>query len=252
MTQFERCGRSLIALPNESMQKFINRERELQSLSDLWEADGAQLLVVYGRRRTGKTTLLTHFGRTVSMLYWTASQSSPTYLLRSFSQTLWRFRHEGVSADFSFGSWEEALRYAGELAQHERLFLVLDEFAYAMESDRTLPSILQMIWDHVLKETKLFLVLAGSHVGMMQKHFLGYRAPLYGRATSVLRLRPMSFTAARQFMPAYSTAQAITIHAAIGGIPAYLERLNGRIPPLQNIHHRPLLGQKPRDRHCGV
>ena len=179
-------------------------------------------------------------GQSRPIVYWTATQSSPYHLLRTFSQTLWNYEHpdDTAATDFSFNSWERALHYAGDLAQEKRLALVLDEFPYAMAADSSLPSVLQSAWDHRLKRTQLFLVLAGSHVGMMRKHFLAYRAPLYGRATGVLRVQPMDFDAACRFLPNYSTVQALTVYATVGGIPAYLERFDDSIPPLQNIRQR--------------
>lgn len=210
------------------MERFIGRERELAALAELWTRPGAQLLVTYGRRRTGKTALLLRFAQEKPTLYWPASQSSAAYLLRSFSQALWNYANPTIpaAADFSFGHWEQALRFAGELAVRERLLLIIDEFPYVARADPSLPSVLQNVWDHHLKETSLFLALTGSHIGMMENTALSYRAPLYGRATGVLQVKPMSLADARQFLPAYSTTQAAEAYAILGGIPAYLEQFD--------------------------
>ena len=224
------------------MTHFVDRERELQSLVEVWNWDGAQFLVLYGRRRTGKTALLLHFAQGKPCIYWMASQSSAATLLRSFSQALWRHANPDVPVeeDFGFPSWETAFHYAANLARDSRLMLILDEFPYAVEADPSLPSLLQGAWDHQLKTTQLFLALAGSHVGMMERYVMAYRAPLYGRATAQLHLRPMDFSAARQFVPRYSIPAALNTYAIVGGIPAYLERFDDSQSVESNVRARVL------------
>jgi AAA+ ATPase superfamily predicted ATPase len=224
------------------MARFIDREREQQSLTEMWNWAGAQFLVLYGRRRTGKTVLLLHFAQDKPCIYWLASQSSAAYLLRGFSQALWRYANPDVPVEesFSFPSWETAFRYAADLARGSRLMLIVDEFPYAVDADPSLPSLLQGAWDQHLKGTQVFLALAGSHVGMMERYVLAYRAPLYGRATAQLHLQPMDFTAARQFVPRYSTPAALTTYAIVGGIPAYLERFDDSQSVETNVRSRVL------------
>lgn len=224
------------------MIRFVDRERELQSLTEVWNWTGAQLLVLYGRRRTGKTALLLHFAQDKPCIYWMASQSSTAYLLRGFSQALWRYANPDVPVeqDFSFPSWETAFRYVADLARDSRLMLIVDEFPYAVDADPSLPSLLQGAWDHHLKATQVFLALAGSHVGMMERYVMAYRAPLYGRATAQLHLQPMDFPAARQFVSRYSTPSALTTYAIVGGIPAYLERFDDSQSVEANVRARVL------------
>ena len=224
------------------MVRFVDRERELQSLTEIWNWAGAQFLVLYGRRRTGKTALLLHFAQDKPCIYWVASQSSAAYLLRGFSQALWRYANPQVPVEenFSFPSWETAFRYAADLARDSRLMLIVDEFPYAVDADPSLPSLLQGAWDHHLKTTQVFLALAGSHVGMMERYVMAYRAPLYGRATAQLHLQPLDFPAARQFVSRYSTPTALTAYAIVGGIPAYLERFDDSRSLEANVRSRVL------------
>jgi len=222
--------------------EFVNRERELAALERLWVSarEEGQLVVVYGRRRTGKTALLRRFIQRKPAVYWTAEQTSAATLLRGFSQALWRHANPDVPSDpdFTFGSWEQALLYAGQLAVHQRVAVVIDEFPYATGAVRRLPSLLQRLWDDSLAGTHLFLVLCGSSIGMMERQVLAYRAPLYGRRTGQLLLRPLSFSDARLFFPTYSSIQQVTAWAILGGVPAYLRQFSDRRSVMANIRQQ--------------
>jgi len=133
--------------------KFINRERELAELEDLWSRPGAQLVIVYGRRRTGKTTLLARFVQDKPHLFWVADRFPAPTLLGDLSRAIYRLEHpdSAPSPDFTYPDWEMALRSLGRLAQDRRVAVVLDEFPYAVEAEPALPSLLQRLWDHELK-----------------------------------------------------------------------------------------------------
>ncbi len=219
------------------MKRFIDREEELAALEEMWGREGAQLLAVYGRRRTGKTTLLLHFARDKPFLYWVASRLSSDTLLRNFSRAVHNYTHPDMPAgpDFTYGDWETALRQLATLAREERLLVILDEFPYAVDAEPGLPSVLQSVWDHHLKGTRVFLALAGSHVGMMEREIGSYHAPLYGRATGRLLLHPLKFPAVQEFLPRYSIVQQVETYAILGGIPSYLELWDDRYPVMGNV-----------------
>ncbi len=167
---------------------FYGRQRELALLDEAYRRDSAQLFIMYGRRGVGKTALLGHWLRTRKCrhLFWMADQRSAAVLLRVLSQAIMAYRQPGqpITPSATFGDWDQAFLELGQLAQTERLVVVLDEFTYLMASDPTLPSILQRLWDQHLKHTRLMLVLTGSHAGMIERDLLSYRAPLYHRFTS--------------------------------------------------------------------
>ncbi len=219
------------------MNRFIDREAELAALEEMWAREGAQFLAVYGRRRTGKTTLLLHFAQNRPFLYWVASRLSSDTLLRSFSRAVHNWAHPDAPAgpDFTYGDWETALRQIAPLARNQRLLVILDEFPYAADAESGLSSILQNVWDHHLKGTQVFLALAGSHVGMMEHEIGSYHAPLYGRATGRLLLHPLKFSAVRQFLPRYSIVQQVETYAILGGIPSYLELWDDQYPVMGNV-----------------
>jgi AAA+ ATPase superfamily predicted ATPase len=220
------------------MTRFVGRQRELAELNTLLAEPGPQFLILYGRRRVGKTTLLLHWAQEsgVPFVYWVANRLSPALQLRSFSQALYNATHPETPADaeFTYPSWEMALVQAVELAAEQRLILILDEFPYVAEAEPGLPSVLQNTWDHRLKATQIFLVLAGSHIGMMTG-LLHYHAPLYGRFTAHLHLKPLPFAATAEFLPRYPAAERVAVYAILGGIPAYLERFDGALSLADNV-----------------
>lgn len=221
--------------------KFIGRRREINLLTRLNTREDAQFLILYGRRRIGKTYLIQHWAEhlddTHRVLYWMATQTSTTRQLRSFSQTLLRFSspESHISPDFSYQSWETALMQVAQLAQQERFILILDEFTYVMQADNEIPSIIQKIWDHHLQQSRLFLILTGSLAGVIQRTALDYHAPLYGRATARLKLQPLPFGVLTQFLPNMSTEQRVAIYALAGGIPAYIKQFNDKLTIRDNL-----------------
>lgn len=220
--------------------KFVNRERELADLEDLWKRTGAQMVVIYGRRRTGKTTMLAKFLRDKLHLFWVADRFPNATLLGDFSRALYAYQHPNLPlpTGFTYPNWETAFRTLGALAREQRIGIVLDEFPYAVEAEPALPSLLQRLWDHELRDTQLFLVLCGSHAGMMERELMSYRAPLYGRRTGQILLHPMNFAALRLFFPHWNPVQQLTAYAVLGGIPSYWEQFEPMHTIETNIRER--------------
>ena len=218
---------------------FIGRDQELSLLDNLWESPGAQLLVLYGRRRVGKTALLAHWIEKTDnrVLYWMASPTSALAQLRSFSQAMYNFANPEAPAtdEFTYTSWEQAWRQAANLAKDERTAIFIDEFTYVLEVSPDVAGILQNVWDHVLSKANILLCLSGSHLGMMKREFLSYQAPLYGRATAQIRLQPIPFGWTHAFFPRYSPIDRVAIYTMFGGIPAYWERIDPNKSITQNI-----------------
>ncbi len=236
--------------------RFVDRKMELQLLDEVCGRPGAQLLILYGRRRIGKTRLLTHWldglaggsgtaaGRNApggDPLYWMATQTSTVNQLRAFSQAVAGFVTPGAQLDptFSYASWEAAFEQAGRAARAHRRVVILDEITYVMQADPEFPSLLQRAWDHELKDrTNLFLILTGSLAGMIQRHVLDYKAPLYGRATGRIRLGPLPFGAFTELLPRYSAEQRVAVFGITGGVPAYIEQFDDRLSVAENLRQR--------------
>ena len=228
---------------NES--PFIGRKRELFLIRSEWQSDEARMLILYGRRRIGKTRLLTHWINTdfPRALYWVAEPTSPVEQLRSFSQALFGFEtNSPVPDSFSYASWKQAFEQVARMAEHKRFALILDEFTYLIALEKGLSGILQNAWDHGLKNTNLFLVISGSHLGMMEREVLSYQAPLYGRATTRLLLQPLPFKATQGMFPKFRTDERVALYAIFGGVPAYWEQFDPSESLDRNIKEHLLSG----------
>lgn len=196
---------------------FIGHEAELAHLETLYASRRAELFILYGRRRVGKTELLRAFCVGKAHIFFIATFSSDHDQLAAFSQDVYRFAHAEVPQGFSYPSWEAAFRALGEIPG--RPVVVLDESTYLIGGNKAISSILQKVWDERLKNTKVLLILCGSYIGMMETEVVGYKAPLYGRRTGGNLLNPLEIPAVMQFFPNYSPVEQIEAWAVLGGMP---------------------------------
>ncbi|MFZ1399742.1 MAG: ATP-binding protein [Candidatus Promineifilaceae bacterium] len=218
---------------------FVGRSRELQVLNNLWESSKAALLILYGRRRVGKTRLLTHWlqQHADGGLYWVAEPSSSLSQLRSFSQALMAFMdpEAEIPPEFTFSTWELAFRQLSLFAQEKRVAVFIDEVTYVIDVDPEFVGVLQKVWDRWLSDSNLMLALAGSQMGLMRQHLLDYEAPLYGRATTQMQLPPLPYGTTNDYFPDYSAIERVNLFAMWGGVPAYWERLDANLSILENL-----------------
>ena len=198
---------------------FIDREDELRFLAEKWEDPKAQLIVLWGKRRVGKTELVKQFIADKRSVYFLAESTSEKEQLQRFSQALGRFFEEPLLQTRGFASWEEAFSYLK--AKKERFVLAIDEFPYLIQSNPAITSLFQKGWDEYLSESNIYLTLFGSSITMMENEVLGYRSPLYGRRSGQWLVEPMSFRAASQFRQGKPFADRLAHFAVAGGIPAY-------------------------------
>lgn len=204
--------------------QFLGRKRELQALDSAYAGRGGTFGVIYGRRRVGKTALLTH---------WTNTRAKKSRLLYFFchigtyADQLGRFTDEmnallGISGR-RYADWVSALRDLGEAAdkQDEKLIVVIDEFTYLLAAKSSISSEFQHTWDMHLQHNNIMLVISGSFLGMMQRHVLDYTAPLYGRAKFAIQVYPFFYGATKRFFPEYTPELRVALYAMWGGIAGY-------------------------------
>lgn len=214
---------------------FVNRENELSYLKNLYERKNAQLLVLYGRRRIGKTELLKHFSKDKNHLYFTSDLTSEQDQLKQFTEKIYRVTDDSFLESQLFSSWEALLRYIFDHLPAKTPLIIIDEFPYLCESNNALPSILQKIWDEKYKNCNIMLVLCGSYMSFMEKEVLGEKSPLYGRRTGQVYLMPLGFDALHDFFPKYSEEEKVLTYAILGGTPAYLQRFSDKKSIEENV-----------------
>ncbi len=222
---------------------FIDRKIEMDMLGQHYRSSQAELFVLYGRRRVGKTELLRAFCLDKPHVFFIATLSSDTEQLATFSQQVYGFSHTQVPAGFTFPSWEAAFQALTDIPMQPRPIIVLDEFTYLISGNKAIPSILQKVWDEKLKHTQIMLVLCGSYIGMMETEVLGYQAPLYGRRTASTLLRPMDLPSAAQFFSDYSAQERFIAWVVVGGMPYYLRMFQDSPDVFSSIRHQVLDSQ---------
>ena len=201
--------------------KFIGRKAELEKLNAEYEHDGS-FVVVYGRRRVGKTTLIKEFLKKKTAFYFLATEEMESQSMKRLAGVVARATKNAYLQKAVFTDWLDLFQVIAEYKPEEKKVLVIDEFPYLVKTNPAFPSILQNGWDEILKGSNVMLILSGSLISMMQKHALSYDSPLYGRRTAQMRLSPLSFTEiyAAMKMP---FEQAVEQYAVTGGVPKYLE-----------------------------
>jgi AAA+ ATPase superfamily predicted ATPase len=215
---------------------FVDRESELRTLSEAFATDQPHLIVVTGRRRVGKSHLIDEFlrqqGAAVGFRF-LARKGAGIPQMAMFSQRLAEHFQDDVLARQPFANYDALFTYVAGKAASKRFVLAIDEFPYLVEENKALPSILQHYWDDRFSKTKLFLILCGSSMGLMGRLFSG-RAPLYGRRTRQIFLRPFAFAdCAPLFSDRLETA--VRAYAAFGGSAAYAMSYDRRLSFDQNL-----------------
>ena len=215
---------------------FIGREAELKFLNDKYEENGGQLIVLYGRRRVGKTETLREFCKGKPHAFFSCTQTTDPVQLRNFSI---RMMKEDIPAkDYisAFTDWERAFRAVLDLPYgNSKKLLVIDEFPYMCKGNPSIPSILQNLWDAAFRDSNVMIILCGSAMSFIEKELLAEKNPLYGRATGIYKMREMGFYDAVKFFPDYSDRDKVLAYAVLGGIPHYLRQWNPKLSVGENI-----------------
>lgn len=214
---------------------FIGRERELRSLEQLYTSDKFEFAVLYGRRRVGKTALLTQFIQDKRAIYFMGVESNAKQNLENLSKSI--LEYTGMEAETSFLSFQAALEYVFRLAERERVVLVLDEYPYVARSSKSLASTLQLLIDRNKDSSKLMLILCGSSMSYMEDQVLAYNAPLYGRRTAQIKLLPFDFQETCRYFSHFQGEDKALAYGIVGGTPQYLLQFNDRLTIEENIKH---------------
>jgi AAA+ ATPase superfamily predicted ATPase len=211
---------------------FIGRAKELETLNAQYAHDSFTCVPIYGRRRVGKTQLIEEFIRDKRAIFFTAVNKE-TFKDQMVRLSRAIFDNEDDAPVFE--DLDAALRHVHKRAEREKLILVFDEFPYFAKSNESALSILQQHIDLHFLKTNMMLILAGSSLSFMQNQVLGYQSPLYGRRTAQIKLLPVDFQTARQFVPKMPKLDQAVIYGVTGGIPKYLSLMSDRLSLDENL-----------------
>ena len=223
------------------MQQFVDRKHEIEALKRSFESEKAELVVVYGRRRVGKTALVLKAFQNVSLIYFLADERSEQENLAEFRRKVGEFFNDSPLARSDLG-WVELFEYIAE--RGEKVVVTIDELPYLVSSNPAFPSLLQKAWDLYLQNSKVKLVLVGSSIGMMER-LLGHKSPLYGRRTMQLDVKPLRYWHVREFLPDYSPEDWLRAYGVADGIPAYLRQFDGKLSFWENVERLFLRKESP-------
>ena len=205
---------------------FLCRERELQILNRRYHSDRCECVIIYGRRRVGKTALITEFIKDKKAILFPALRATAKDNREALSKAIAACRNPGIASAPVYQSFDDAFAEITRMAREERVIFVIDELPFLCEADHSIQSRLQHLLDHDWKNSRLFLILCGSSMSFMEKEILSDQSPLFGRRTAQLKLLPLSYRDTARFHPELSPEDNALIYGITGGIPHYINLLN--------------------------
>ena len=212
---------------------FLGREKEILVLEKEYARDGG-FIVIYGRRRIGKTTLIKQFIKSKTAFYFLATKEVESQSMKRFAGVIARTTGNSVLQKAAFSDWLDLFQAVADYKPNEKKILVIDEFPYLVKVNDSFPSILQNAWDEILKDSNVMLILCGSLISMMKKHALSYESPLYGRRTAQMRIAPLPFTTVYENQK-LSFEEAAEQYSITGGVPKYMEFFSDGQPLYEQI-----------------
>ena len=213
---------------------FIGRERELQSLQEFYDKDGCGMTVIYGRRRIGKSTLITEFIKQKKVIFYTATKVGKERNLELFSRQVMSFFFPD-GPEMLFPSLDAVFDFIGKNVAQEKVLLVIDELPYWAEKDEALLSVLQKYMDTSWKDKNVKIILCGSALSFMEKKVLSEKSPLFGRRDSQIKLEPFDYLDAAKFVPEYCARDKAICYGITGGVAKYLSMMDSQKSLDENI-----------------
>jgi len=211
---------------------FINRCDELSFLEKRWKGGRAELIILYGRRRVGKTYLIRRFMKGKRGVYVFVSKLGQP-LLDEFSNSI--MEQLGLNFRPSIRTFRDLFLLLEKLTSDERLLVAIDEFQRMAEAEPSFLMELQRCWDEFLSESRIMLVLMGSAVGVIERLGLSQASPIFGRRTGQIKLKPFDFSCSKEFFRRYEPEDKVRAYSVFGGVPAYLSMVDDSKGLMENI-----------------
>ena len=215
----------------------IGREKELQTLRELYDKPTFQFPVLFGRRRVGKTFLMSVFSRDLPCVFFTAVEDNAATNLRNLSREIYLFEHAEADPTQAptYPDFQTAFEAVFRLARDRRIVFIIDEYPYLAKADTSVPSILQALIDRNKDTSRLFLMLCGSSLTFMREKVLSEKSPLYGRRTAQIELKPLDYFDACRFFPRSTPEDKVAYYGIAGGVPHYLLQFDPDLTVSENI-----------------
>lgn len=220
------------------IQQFVNREVELAFLEGKYREDAPQLVVLYGKRRAGKTELIKRFMQKKEGTYMLCTNDSIEENIKEAKRKFYGLTGKDYFLKLENPSFFDLFKYLSEEIGEKKAVIAIDEFPYLIELNKGVVSVFQKIWDELLAHKKLFLIICGSSVGMMETEVLDYKSPLYGRRTGDWKVEPMRFRHVKSFLRNYDAPELVKAWAVCGGMPFYLSKMDGSLTVEENIKEK--------------
>ena len=216
--------------------KFIDRKREMSTLEKEYNRENS-FVVLYGRRRTGKTTLIKEFIKDKNTFYFFADKQNESLQINRFKNQLAEHFKDEFLKKIEINDWDTIFDYFINKIGDEKFVLVIDEFQYLCLMNKGFSSIFQRIYDEKIVSKNIMVILCGSLISMMYSEVLSYDSPLYGRRTAQIKLQPISFEYYKEFFDNKSKRELIEFYSITGGIPKYILEFDRNKSPLWNIEN---------------
>ena len=208
------------------MSRFYCRENELRKLNKRYAGDKFECVVIYGRRRVGKTALINEFCKDKPTIFFSALNTTGKENLEALSKSIMTFERPEMESAPEFRSYDAALEELTALSKDSRIVFVIDEYPYLAKAKPAISAMLQHIIDHKWAESKMFLILCGSSMSFMESQVLGKESPLYGRRTAQFKISPLDYKETAVFHPELSNEDNALIYGITGGVPHYINKLD--------------------------
>lgn len=205
---------------------FYCREKELKFLTERYEGNSFECIVIYGRRRVGKTALINEFAKDKAVIYFSAVSASIQENLQDLSRVVGEYKHYSIDDTPMYSSFDAAMNEIIRLSKEDKIIFVIDEYPYLAKAQPAISSKLQHLIDHRLSDSNLFMILCGSSMSFMENQVLGYESPLYGRRTGQIKLHALTYKETAAFNPQLTNEENAIIYGITGGIPHYINKLN--------------------------
>ena len=206
---------------------FHCRKKELTLLNKRYQEKQFECMVIYGRRRVGKTALISEFCKDKPVIFFSALNASAKENLESLSRAVYVCQNPDADAVNApvYPDYDAVFQEITRLSEQKRLIFVIDEYPYLAKAEPSISSRLQHIIDHIWQNSQLFLILCGSSMSFMENQVLGYESPLYGRRTGQIKLKALDYREIAEFCPNLNPEQLSLLYGITGGIPHYINKL---------------------------